>query len=658
VHDSSTKKTIMVGLDDAAGQYNRAVVFYYNDMGSFNAAPFVAADSSFGPHGWPNDPEWFQIVNNGTQYVCQVSFDNRITWTTVATLTISSYFTADKVGFLLNTFGGGQSLSNLVSVPFYDDGDAFPPVTPHYFVAAEVIEVASSGAQSKAVIATEAVEVLNSGVSSKAIITTMAFEVLSTVALKPERAIDGGKIYEFEFAFQPETQYQDKDYDSIWGVGDRAGNGLIRTFEGGWGGHSGTPDALFNDNWGLAAGDGYGVPGQAGWPIGAYWGFEITNNWVFLTGIRFHASTSLHPDGFYALLGGFDGAPWALATGLSFDEFSIGISATDPDGGTVGTLNWQPLNIPWNYFQITLADVVESSGADFDGANWGSEVELELYHSILDGGDRRSTNGRAAKRVTMTASSGIVPFVNSMTTTAFDNLFDGKYFHANAGGRAKITGSKFSRVGGTSGDDAITAAGEYFQFSFPRSVGMRDMVWCASDAEVYDSGGDPTIYGRWQWFASNSSGSGYLPMGTPWSFMDTGSNWLRAPPPLPNTNVTDIYPFWRMVLVEGPALGGGPALGQIQFNLLDPSGQSPVIEIKFTDDTDGVLPLITIGAAGSPTQISLTDAADDAITTTLTIVNNPLLSATFSDAIGDGLQAWGSFYPSTVVQSIAIVKGR
>jgi hypothetical protein len=541
----------------------------------------------------------------------------------------------------------------------------------HYFVSTEAAEIISSGPGSHADVTASAVEVLSTGDGSDAVLSTTAVEVLSSTDVYVARAIDGGRIYEFSFAFRPESMYQESDYDSIWGIGDRIGNGLITVNKDGWSSAS-NPGDLFNDNWGLAAGDGFGVGGSTGWPVGAFWSFSIKNNWAWVDGLKFHAGVGHALPGWYALLSGFDGEVWALDTGASFDEFNISITTADPEGGYQMELLFTPTIIPWNYFQITLAG--SDGGSDYAGGDFGTELEIRLPHSILDGGDRRSTNGRPAKRVTMSASSGIVA-VTGVGFDPFENLFDGKYFHSNSGTRSKTNGTQFKRVGGTGGDDAINTAGEYFQFAFPRKVFMREMVWCVSDGEALDGFGEPTRMGKWQWYGSNTSSSGYVALGDPF-FFKPGSNWSLAPkvleesqlPPLEvfganaeyTGNSDDFsYPFFRMVLVEGySAFGGGLNIAQIQFNLIDPAGQAPIMSLAFTDEADGLLPVVTIGAAGSPYVVGLTDGTDDSLTATVTITPNLLLTCAFTDAAGDGLNTWGSFYPTRFSQTMVIVKGR
>jgi hypothetical protein len=120
----------------------------------------------------------------------------------------------------------------------------------------------------------------------------------------------------------------------------------------------------------------------------------------------------------------------------------------------------------------------------------------------------------------------------------------------------------------------------------------------------------------------------------------------------------NLFAYWRMVLVEGPAFGDN-GIFQLQFNLIDPDNQSPLLETAFTDDVDGVLPVVTIGAPGNPFQSSpFTDGDTDVMTTTVTIIPNLSLSVAFADGDNDVMNTWGSFYPSRISQTMVVVKGK
>lgn len=528
----------------------------------------------------------------------------------------------------------------------------------HSFAAGAAVEVLSNGTDAVANVAGASVDVLSSGIDSTAFVAGAVVEVMSSVALAPKRAFDGTEIYEFQFAFLPETIYNEADYDSIYSIGARVANGTLSfTYDGFSGGTFGTnPNQLADFNWGLSGGNGFVVGGQDGWPAGAYVGFSTADgSYQFISGVKFYRSSGAW-NGYWTMYAGYDGVVWAV-NHLEFDEFSVGFA------GGVAEITFSPPFVPFNYWSFTLSSF--GAGDDWPGNDFGSEIMLKVYHSVLDGGDRRPTNGRAIKRVTVSHSSGIESSAGA-GNDALQNVVDGKYSGSN-GGPSPLTGksiaTQFKRVGWTSGDDAILAAGEYIQFSFPRKVVMREMVWnCGGSGEVLDSGGNPTIYGTWQWQASNASGSGYVNIGDPWHFAE-GSNWIKSPPPIP-APIADItpylYPYWRMVLVEGPAFGGSVSgnIFQIQFNLIDPDNQAPILEIAFSDDTDGVAPVVTIGSAGSPNEIKYSDGDSDVLNATITIVENAILSVSFSDDTGDGLQAWGSFYPTRFSQTMVVVKGR
>jgi hypothetical protein len=121
-----------------------------------------------------------------------------------------------------------------------------------------------------------------------------------------------------------------------------------------------------------------------------------------------------------------------------------------------------------------------------------------------------------------------------------------------------------------------------------------------------------------------------------------------------------LYPYWRMVLVEGPAFGGSASANiyQLQFNLIDPDNQFPLLEAAFTDDADGALPTPTIGPPGNPLVNQFTDGTDDKMTATPVIVPNLSLTVAFSDGPEDGITTYGSMYPAVYSQTLVIAKGR
>jgi hypothetical protein len=215
-------------------------------------------------------------------------------------------------------------------------------------------------------------------------------------------------------------------------------------------------------------------------------------------------------------------------------------------------------------------------------------------------------------------------------------IIDGVYASNEKAGH-----THFLRVGGTPGNDAIITPGEYIQFKFPRKVVMRDTVWNTGvsfdGGEALDSGGNPTVYGTWQWQASNAANSGYVNIGDPWHF-SPGSIWIRSPMPIlalrqdaaePADYNLYLYPYWRMVLVEGPAFGSAANcnLFQVQFNLIDPDNQFPLLEVAFTDDVDGVAVTATIGPMANPYAIAFTDNTDDKMTATPTIIPNLIIDS-------------------------------
>lgn len=581
----------------------------------------------------------------------------------------------------MEVLNSGDGVSNaVVATSALEVLSAVAPPAEHYFAASAALEVLSTGDGSSALAAGVALEVLNAGDgTSSAVVPTVAIEVLSTRALAPSRAFDGTKIFEFQFGFLPETKYTEADWDSIYSLGDRIGNGTLIFKQGGWPSTNGNVQQLGDYNWGLSGGNGFSVGSQDGWPGGAYIGWSTADgSFQYLSGIKFFSIFDWPGD--WIQFGGYDGVVWGLNS-MEFDEFNLGNSLSTTGQATI---QFTPSFLPWNYWSVTLASIPESSDLDWPGNAGSSELMFKIYHSILDGGDRRPTNGRPAKRVTVSVSSGIEP--NDDTGfNALEGLVDGRYSGSN-GGPVPPTGknnpSRLRRVGWTSGDEAILNPGEYIQFAFPRKVFMREMVWNVGTPEsntFVDGVEKPTVYGTWQWQGSNSPTSGFVDIGEPWSFRP-GSTWMKAPAPMgsgstippvevvaPGTAWTSLrytgdyhdymYPYFRMVLVEGPAFGG-ISIFQVQFNLIDPDNAEPINDAALSDGDSDVLSATPTITAADPTRVTLTDGDDDILMAIPTVVNNFDMTAAFSDGDSDNLTGRSSLFASSVVQTIAIVKGR
>jgi hypothetical protein len=112
ITNSTSHKLTFVGMNMQGGTPELTVMEYTN-MGTFNTAPF-----SQGVIG--EIPEWFRISWDGTNYTFKVSFDNSITWVTLATLSAASTFTADHIGAVVETFGTLTIHPTLVALYYHD----------------------------------------------------------------------------------------------------------------------------------------------------------------------------------------------------------------------------------------------------------------------------------------------------------------------------------------------------------------------------------------------------------------------------------------------------------------------------------------------------------------------------------------------------------
>jgi hypothetical protein len=682
------------------------------EWGNRNTGPLVAATMSFTPSGggglamfdgvlanngtnawWSGDPATGASIQfdfaDPVEIMSIYSFDsgtggNNATWKIQkwngsSWIDMSSAKLWDLTSFAGKTFpvttDGVASTrwrmlgtaGNMNSGPFYwefgfDIVDSSIAPSVNAVVVAAAVEVLNTGDGSNAVVPSVAAEVLNTGDGSSATAAGVAVEVLMSVTAAPTRAFDGSKIFEFMFAQQPETRYSEADWDSVYSIGDRAGNGLMQmnsTFPGDNFGQS--PQNLMD----YRADTHFTVQGGDP-PLGASITWKtLDGSFQFISGIRLTTGSVRQLDGWWMHLAGFDGRIWATNI-LDFDQFSIGYTSPSNFDSAWFNLFFTPMFFPWNFWTITYVEPKDSDDGSLSTTEFGSELMLKVYHSVLDGGDRRPTNGRSIKRVEITVSSGILASCSDPGVDPFLNMIDGVYA---SNGKEH---TNLARVGGTSGDDEIIAPGEYVQFKFPRKVVMRDTVWnigvSFDGGEALDSGGNPLYFGTWQWQGSNAANSGYVNVGDPWHFLP-GSIWMRSPMPVPALRqdaaepvpITPyLYQYWRMVLVEGPAFGGvaNADIFQLQFNLIDPDNQAPPLEGPFSDDIDDAMNTTMTVTVASPTDLNLSDGADDMLSTTLTVINNLVLTGTFSDSTDDVLRARASFEPSTFVQTFAIVKGR
>jgi len=117
IYNSSSGKLLFVGINNQSGAAH-LVVMYFTALGTFSSSPY---DKTILPI---NVPLWYRITDDGTNNLFYISFDDGVTFTLVATCSRASFFTADKVGVAIETFGA-ITVTPAMLVPHYDDPD-FP----------------------------------------------------------------------------------------------------------------------------------------------------------------------------------------------------------------------------------------------------------------------------------------------------------------------------------------------------------------------------------------------------------------------------------------------------------------------------------------------------------------------------------------------------
>lgn len=475
--------------------------------------------------------------------------------------------------------------------------------------------------------------------------------------------LDGGAILEFTAQTMPSTIYFESDYHSIYSLGDRTKNGLVSVADAGWGTTFGTSPELIDGGYAFPLGNGftYGGTGSDPGPEGATLRFTFSIGQQ-LTGIKFIGNDSITAADTYALYGGIDGFIFPLPLHEGIDGFIMGQGpATDPihTNERFSALVISPSTyIPWP--DVNLVYATDNPTA---GRRVANEIHFAVLHSILDGGNRMPTNGRPEKQVIASLSSGWFTRTGD-NYKPVQNLFDGDDLHADGGSPHDPDDCNIGSDAGAA--TPMSTVGQYIQFVFPRKVYPFQMVFQSQTGkEVYDSGGEPTVFGKWHWEISNNGGATFFQVGGSWKFCEDAQYALAPHDP---STIFDFTPgsggldadgatHWRMVLDAGPAFGGGVNLRQIMFNLWDVTNQGPPLSVAFSDDTDGVFPTLTVTGL-SPFVVDFKDGTDDKLDATATIINNPIMSVDFSDGTDDALTAVGSFFPSRVVQTTVVATGR
>jgi hypothetical protein len=479
--------------------------------------------------------------------------------------------------------------------------------------------------------------------------------------------LDGTRILEWGTNAIGARRYQEADYDSIWSRGDRVANGLFTVGDYGFTGMFAPMSEGFDNKYGTGIGNGPTPAGDTSAPFypamstAVWWD---TSPWPLeLHGIKWLGTETIAADGTsWRIVGGFElGSVLTDSYALEFGNFIIWQDTTDAELGSPmlsRTLDFTPISpISWPHYEL-----IRPLDESFPGNRIANELLLKVTHSILDGGDRRSTNGRVDKRVGFTMSSNWTFTTGSGLIDPENGLFDGKY-NRSASGESTKGGEPCVLIKSVtgSGQHPQTTVGEWLQFEFPRKVRFHHLVFnlANGDLEALDSGGNPTFYGKWHWEVSD--GGGFTQVGGSWYFSES-SEFMVAP------GATAAAGFglpddgghlkWRMVLEAGPAFGNDKLLAQVIFHLDDPGNQDPGLSVAFTDDIDEEPPLLQPAVAGSPYIILFTDGSDDALAAPLSVTFNAILTIEFTDGTSDQLTMFSDLFPSVVVQTFTHATGR
>lgn len=480
---------------------------------------------------------------------------------------------------------------------------------------------------------------------------------LSDVGTAEEvKSVDGTRIFEFTANIAPDQTYVSDDWDSIWARGNRIENGLVVAAGSyGFDVEFSPPSEMFDGAHAFPLGNGWTPGGNTPAGAGVWWTFDIG---VPITGIRFRGTELIVTSEFWNLVAGVDpGFIFPVSYAADFLEFSMGQgSSLDGYGTRSSEISFSPrFPLPWPHYELLYAHANPTRPAD----RVANEIEFKVRHSSLDGGDRRPGVAAASKTVTFTMSSDWGYRTGGTYGDPADILFDGVHFLEGApdgygGIERKVQLGKASNP-----NTAQDVVGSYLQFVFPRGVIPYYLLFeMAQGKENYDSGGEPTLAGKWHWEFSNTGGASWIALTESWFFREAA--YMVAPSETyfdviagPSAGST----HWRMVLDEGPAFGGGTIIRQILFTFRDYAELGTPLSVSFTDDTDATPATVTI-TSESPYIVRLSDGTDDGLTFTATIIPNLSLTIAFSDAADDGITAYGSFYPSVFGQTMVITTGR
>lgn len=551
-----------------------------------------------------------------------------------------------SVAVAFKEYASAQSALSLTSGSSHDAWFALPLV----FVPAgtDGNATGSTLTATSSVIGGTAAQVVDGNASG---VTLEVDASLSTEGVATEAAeIDGSTIFEISFTTTVSAQYSESDYDSIYSVGSRWQNGLITLTEidGLTNGSGAIPGGAFDNSYGSAGGSGWNPQGQGALNMEFQTG-------LMLAGMRFiGASTLAERTASWQLLAGMGpGDFFEESYAQEFDLFKTSQNQSSGFGG----LHWSELlmtprlPIEYTHYQFKLFPITQTAS----GERFAEEIEFKVFHSILDGGDRRSTNGRAAKQVTITLSSDWVFDNTSGHLHPTNAWLDGSYARLNAPGVTET-----QSLIGKSGLAPQDIVGAYIQFDYPRPVIQQHLVLHSSLSEVY-SGGNPTRFGKWHWEYSKNGGVSWTAIGGTWWFHEDTGNHLLAPHTGTSFGIANDTTLgtgakqWRMVLDAGPAFGGSFPITEIQFNVIDSEELTSQVFVAFTDDTDGTLVTATIGIPGSPYVVAFSDGTDDALTLNVSNTPNPVLTVAFTD--DSTFDTWSDLYPSVIVQTVVVATG-
>jgi hypothetical protein len=114
LYNSSSGKLLLCGTALNGGVIDLTVM-YFTALATYSSSPLSSAILG-------KIPVWLQVSFDGTTYTFSASFDENITWVTLATMLAATYFTADKIGIAIETFGTA-TIKPTALITYYHDPD-------------------------------------------------------------------------------------------------------------------------------------------------------------------------------------------------------------------------------------------------------------------------------------------------------------------------------------------------------------------------------------------------------------------------------------------------------------------------------------------------------------------------------------------------------